>query len=215
MARKSGSNVALRKSEATRARILDAAAQILRKNGYSGTRLVDIAKLAGMQTGSLYYHFASREELVDALMDMGVRRAELAVTSKLNELPADTDFATRIRIAMKTHVMVVLEQENISSATIKLLWQVPPRIRRRQIETHRRYGVFWRELLREARKAGAIRSDVDLSIVRMAMIGALNWSADWYKQKGRASADQVANEISDFLLRGITSEPCSGSALKR
>ena len=51
------------KSQRTRARILDAAARVFRREGY-GARLSDIAAEAGIQTGSLYYHFDGRESLV-------------------------------------------------------------------------------------------------------------------------------------------------------
>jgi len=43
----------------TRRQILDAAAKLLRQNGYASTSLRDIAAATGMKAGSLYYHFAS------------------------------------------------------------------------------------------------------------------------------------------------------------
>jgi AcrR family transcriptional regulator len=62
----------LTKSELTRQRILDAAAKVFRSNGYSGARLSDIAALAGIQTGSMYYHFDSREALVEEVLHLGI-----------------------------------------------------------------------------------------------------------------------------------------------
>ena len=53
-----------RKSDITRQAILDSAARAFRLSGYSGARLSDIAAGAGMQAGSLYYHFDSREALL-------------------------------------------------------------------------------------------------------------------------------------------------------
>ncbi len=60
------------KSEQTRRRILDAAALVFSRRGFSGARLSDVAKVANMKAGSLYYHFASREELVAEVMTRGV-----------------------------------------------------------------------------------------------------------------------------------------------
>src|SRR5471030_1580798 len=81
---------ALRKSEITRQRILDAAARVFSEQGYSGTRLTDIAARAGMKAGSLYYHFDSRETLIDAVMQVGTRRTHTAALEKLRVLPAGT-----------------------------------------------------------------------------------------------------------------------------
>ena len=60
------------KSERTRQRILDAAAQVFKEQSYANARLADIAALAGMKTGSLYCHFASREELVAEILRLGI-----------------------------------------------------------------------------------------------------------------------------------------------
>ena len=62
----------LTKSERTRQRILDAAAKVFREQGYANARLADIAELADMQTGSLYYHFDGREDLVAEILRLGV-----------------------------------------------------------------------------------------------------------------------------------------------
>jgi AcrR family transcriptional regulator len=55
----------------TRRRILDAAAEVFSEQGY-GARLSDIAERAGMKTGSLYYHFDSREDLVAEVLRLGI-----------------------------------------------------------------------------------------------------------------------------------------------
>ena len=96
-------------------------------------------------------------------------------------MPADAGHLTRLQVAIETHLLSVLEQEDYTSASIKLIWQVPAGIRERQIADQRAYGALWRKLLEDARKGGAIRADVDLSVARMAIVGALNWAADWYK----------------------------------
>src|SRR5512143_805243 len=78
----------VRKSELTRGSILDAAALVVRRSGYSGTTLTDIAAEIGMKAGSLYYHFDSRESLVEAVMALGLARSRQAVEARLRELPA-------------------------------------------------------------------------------------------------------------------------------
>ena len=56
----------------TRRQILDAAAKLLRQNGYASTSLRDIAAATGMKAGSLYYHFASKEEIAETVMAEGI-----------------------------------------------------------------------------------------------------------------------------------------------
>lgn len=199
---RAGAATAPRKSEATRQRILDAAARVFRESGYSGTRLTDIAALADMKAGSLYYHFDSRETLVEEVMALGLRRTHSTVLARLDALPPGTSHVERLRTAIEAHLLTVLEQEDITSATIKLIWQVPPEIRERQLASQRAYGAVWRKLLQAAQEAGEIRADANLSVIRMAIMGALNWSADWYKPGG-ASAEQVSHDIAAMVLHGL------------
>lgn len=192
------------KAEATRQSIIEAAARIFRRDGYASARLADIAGEIGMKAGSLYYHFASREDLVEAVMAAGTRRTRAMVAHRLAELPANADHLTRIAAAIETHFVMVIAQEDIASATIKLIWEAPQPLRDKVLAEQRAYGGIWRELLVQARDAGAIRPDVDLSVVRMAIMGALNWAADWYKP-GRMSAEAVARDITTMILGGLGS----------
>jgi AcrR family transcriptional regulator len=55
------------KRERTRAKLLEAARQLVREKGYEGTTLEEVAKRAGMTTGAIYGNFKNREELFVAL----------------------------------------------------------------------------------------------------------------------------------------------------
>ncbi|MSW20533.1 MAG: TetR family transcriptional regulator [Actinobacteria bacterium] len=93
------------KSERTRTRILDAAAAVFSEQGY-GARLSDIARHAGIQTGSLYYHFSSREELVDE------RRLVLAVDELADSAAAEEQLPVhRPRGGATVVVVVRVERE--------------------------------------------------------------------------------------------------------
>jgi AcrR family transcriptional regulator len=191
------------KAEATRQSILEAAARIFRRDGYSAARLTDIASEIGMKAGSLYYHFGSREALVEAVMEVGTRRTHQAVLEALAALPPDAGALARLEAAIERHLIMVLAQEDIASATIKLIWQAPAPVREKVLTEQRAYGALWRRLLEEARAAGAIRADLDLSVTRMAIMGALNWSADWYRP-GRLTPEEIARDIAAMVIGGLS-----------
>src|SRR4051794_33335961 len=91
------------KSERTRQRILDAAANVFREHGYANARLSDIAELAGMQTGSLYYHFDGREDLVAEILRLGIQTAWDHVRHAVDALPDDTTALNRLACAIRAH----------------------------------------------------------------------------------------------------------------
>lgn len=195
-----------RKSDLTRQRILQAAARVFREHGYSGTRLTDIAEAADMKAGSLYYHFDSREALVEEVVLEGVRRAKDAVQDRLDSLPPGTTALQKLEAMIETHLTFVLSQGDITSASIQLIWQIPLEMRERTLVVQRAYGALWRRVLEAARDAGEIRSDTNLSAIRMSILGALNWAADWFHPAG-APPRQIARDIIAMVLYGLATRP--------
>ena len=68
-----------------RGRILDAAAVEFARSGYSATSVRDIAAAAGILPGSMYYHFASKEDLLAAVHAAGIQRIKERVLAAINE----------------------------------------------------------------------------------------------------------------------------------
>lgn len=190
------------KSAASRRRILDAAARTFREKGYAATTLNEIADAAGMRAASLYYHFDSKEELLNAVFDIGMRRVVEAVRTRVAALPPEAGVADKMRAAIGAHLEMLLEQGDYTSANIRIFGQVPKSVQRRQLPLREDYGMFWRGLLAEARDTGALREGVDVSLVRLLMMGALNWCTEWYDKK-RGPVVAVVEQACGLLLHGV------------
>ena len=68
---------------ASRKRILDVAAHLFREKGYAGVSLRSIASDADLKAGSIYYHFASKDDLVVEVLDQGIKRVHDAVAAAI------------------------------------------------------------------------------------------------------------------------------------
>ena len=191
-----------RKSGATRGRILDAAARTFRAKGYAGTTLNDIAAAAGMQAGSIYYHFASKEELLGEVLRIGIGRVFDAVRQSAAALAPDAPFEQRLCAAIGSHLAMLLKHGDYSSADIRIFGMVPDPVRRVHLRRRQAYGAWWRQLLAEGRERGAIRADLNPSLVRMLLLGAMNWSTEWYKP-ARGSIDAMAKTLCTLTLEGL------------
>lgn len=165
----------------TRERLLDAAAVVLNRNGYAGTRLLDIATIAGLQAPAIYYHFASRDELIAEVVQVGLRRVMAHVHGELDALPPDSSPMDRITTAVRAHLEIVLRDSEYASAAIRHAAQLPPGIRDVQLRDQRRYGTLWRGLVDSAREAGEVDPDLDAQAARMLVMGALNWAPEWWR----------------------------------
>lgn len=171
---------ALSKSEATRERILDATAEVLNTKGYAGTRLSDIASVAGVQATAVYYYFNSRDEVIGEAVQEGLRRVLASVESALAALPAGSSPFDRIEAAIEAHLQATLRDSKYGAVAIRLASSLPPEIREVQLVNERRYGVVWRTLISEAERAGQLNPALDERAARMFILGALNWAAEWW-----------------------------------
>lgn len=190
------------KSAATRRKILDAAARTFRDKGYAATTLNDIADAAEIRAASLYYYFRSKEDLLDAVFGIGMQRVVDAVRQRSAALPEGAPLAERIRVAIEAHLEMLLQQGDYTSANIRIFGQVPKSVQRKQLPLREDYAEFWRELLATAQKAGEVRADLDLGIMRMLIFGALNWCTEWHDPR-KGPVREIANHACQLVLNGI------------
>jgi TetR/AcrR family transcriptional regulator, cholesterol catabolism regulator len=165
------------KSARTRERILDAAAHVLSRKGYAGTRLSDVADQAEIQAPAIYYYFPSRDDLIEEVMWSGIAHMREHMTGVLAALPPDADPLDRIDAAVEAHLRYALEISDYTTASIRNAGQVPESIAIRYTAEASQYGDMWRKLLQEADNAGLLRADLDPMAARMLVLGALNWAA--------------------------------------
>jgi TetR/AcrR family transcriptional regulator, cholesterol catabolism regulator len=194
--------VAESKSALTRARILDAAARVLSANGYAGLRLTDVAAEAKIQAPAIYYYYASRDELVEEVMWVGIADMREHVVGALGELPDDTPPLDRLLAAVEAHLRHALEISDYTTASIRNAGQVPLSIRKRQILEEERYGEVWRKLVNDLAREGRIRPDLDLYIAQMLVLGALNWAVEWWNPR-RGSLEVVVANAQSFICHGV------------
>jgi AcrR family transcriptional regulator len=191
-----------RKSEQTRQRILDAAAKLFRQKGYSEATLERIAAAAGTKAGSLYYHFRSREHLVEQVLAVSMGRTEELVRQHLAALPDGASYRERIAVAVRTHVEHILLFDDYTVAFLKVIDEVPPRIRRRAADNTRAYGRLWSGLIGGAQAAGELRPDLDPSVTRMLLLGGVTWSLEWYKA-GKMTPAELAGHVITLFFEGM------------
>lgn len=194
--------VARPKSAVTRQRILDAAARTFSTKGYAGTTIMDIAKSAEMQGGSIYYYFESKDQILQEVLDVGITRVFSAVRLAISGLPAQALFRDRLKAAVVAHLTMLLQQGDYTSANIRVFEQAPPAVKLRNRKLREAYAEYWRRLLAEGQRSGDIRADADLTILRLLLLGAVNWSVNWYKQD-RMSIAELSYGFCDIVLKGV------------
>lgn len=192
----------LPKSHRTRERILDAAARVLSRKGYAGTRLQDVAAEAGLQAPAIYYYFGSRDALIAEVMYVGAHRVRGHVSDVLAALPEGTGAMDKILAAIEAHLRYELLISDYTTASVRNAGQVPVEVRERSAAEEAAYSHMWRDLFEAAIAADALRPDLDPNLARFLILGAMNWAAEWW-DPGHRTLDDLVKATQDLVLGGI------------
>lgn len=190
------------KSERTRERIVDATARVLVTRGYAGTRLSDIATIAEVQAPAIYYYFASREELVEEAVSVGLGRTRTLMGEALDAVPDTATPLERIRAAVAAHLTTLLTHSDHAAAAMRTVSQLPGEMRERQLAAHREYLDVWRGLLEDARASGEMNPALDPRVAVMVVMGALNWTAEWW-DPDQGPLDHVISTAQTIVENGL------------
>jgi len=185
-----------------RGELVRAAAQLFREKGFEGTTIRDIAGAVGMQSGSPFYHFANKHELLMAVMEEGLRlglERSRAVVDAEGLTPVE-----RFRRLVRAHYGILHETGSDFIPVMLYDWRsLPATYRRRIVELKDRYDALWQATLDALHAEG--RLGADARIARLMILGAINFSATWYRARPRGRAgvdlDTLAAETAALFLR--------------
>ncbi|MBK6866094.1 MAG: TetR family transcriptional regulator [Ideonella sp.] len=179
-----------------RQQLLKAAARLFRRKGFDATTTRDIAAAAGMTAGSPFYHFESKGALLHAVMDAGMRAA-LARQAAAIEPGADP--AATLRRLIRAHFDTLHGPGRDFIPVMLYEARALGRRQRAAIATLQRdYESAWEPVLEALAASGRLRADAGLA--RLLILGALNWSVQWFDAKKRASLDEVTDAAMALFL---------------
>ena len=194
------------KSARTQERIRAAAARVLSERGIATARLGDIAVAAGVQAPAIYYDYASREELIEDVIRLGQIGTETRVTQAIEDLDAATPALEKICVAVEAHLRALHELSDYTTAAVRNVGQMPTEMRDRMRADQRRYGRVWKRLFEEARDQGELRPGLDLRTAQLLVIGALNWTPEWWADS-TVSLDTLITTACELTRHGLAADP--------
>ncbi|USG62079.1 TetR/AcrR family transcriptional regulator [Sneathiella marina] len=177
------------RSDNRRQELMAAAAHLFNQRGYDATSMRDIAREAGMLAGSMYYHFPSKDDLIIATYEEGRR---LISNSVLVATEGVSDPWERLTLAAVAHMNTLFGGNNFSILLCADISRTSPTLRSRLIEIRDSYDNLFMDLIDDL----PLPESVDKGLLRLSLLGSLNWSSSWYRPGGQSPA-----QIGEFFVR--------------
>jgi len=186
--------------------IVEAAAWVFAKKGYSGAVVADIAFRAGIGKGTVYEYFSSKEDLFFAVFEWFQKKTESAATVGISalgggaaqRLMALNDSLMGLWDDIKEVYLLVMEFWAASSSS-----QMRQRFRSAFKKLYEDYRHIVSALIREGINRGEFHPDVKPESVAAALVGS--WDAlflqAWFDEDFDPAA--TAKDFLDTVLRGL------------
>lgn len=161
----------------------------------------DIAEAAELSPANLYNYFQGKHELLFFCQDSSLDRM-IAALEKARRIKESA--AARLRFVITSHLRCLLDEIEGSAAHL-LTNALPMRQQRYLVAKRDRYELGVRNLICSGMRTGEFVPG-DAALMARAILGALNWSVQWFRPDGEMTADEIAEKLADYLVRGLLSE---------
>ena len=148
----------------------------------------DIAVEAKMLAGSVYYHFASKDELLLAVYAAGVQALEVATTAAIAR---ETDPWQRLEALCRAHLETVLRDSDYAQVLIRVLPDDIPHIADRLRELRANHERHFRKIIADL----PLPPRTDRRSLRLMLMGSLNWAPFWFTPQGRDTPGVLARKF--------------------
>lgn len=180
---------------ARRQEILALAAELFWNKGYHAASMNDVAEAVGMRKASLYHHVRTKEELL----------YEMSVDSMHHMLDSAATFTgatplEQLRDIMVKHVQALLADRSKHATALTELRSLSKDERQHITDLRSRYDRMIDEAIRAVQLSTGRWPGVPSRLVRLAMLGMLNWTVFWFKPDGEETPTEIAETFSEIFL---------------
>lgn len=185
--------------DSARGKLLQTAAHLFRSKGYERTTVRDLASAVGIQSGSIFHHFKSKDEILRSVMEETIRYNTALMRASLAEA---TTLRERVLALIRCELQSIMGGTGEAMAVLVYEWRSLAEPSQQFIlELRDIYEQLWLNVLAEAKTAGYFQADP--FILRRFLTGALSWTNTWFRPEGPMSLDQLAEQALSLVLKEV------------
>ena len=183
----------------TKRKIFETAMKLFAEKGYEATSVEEITATVGVAKGTLYYHFSSKEEIYNFLIEEGMKLLQNSIAIKTEKL---TDPIAKLRAVLIIQLKVIMKYDEFITILLSQIWGIEPRH-----QYFRKYIYEYIDVIKSIIDEGISKNVIksgDSYLMASNIFGAI-CSVKMYKLKNNLEIDieRVAEEIIEYILKGM------------
>ena len=183
----------------TKRKIFETSMELFAKKGYDATSVEEITATVGVAKGTLYYHFSSKEEIFNFLIEEGMKLLKNSIDIKTAKLTKASD---KIKAIILIQIKVIVKYENLITIVLNQIWGNEQRNKFCQQYIFE-YVETIRKIIEEGMKNGEIVKG-DSEAIAIEIFG-LTCSSLLYKLKTEKEIDiqKLYNQYGNDIIKGL------------
>nr|WP_227519479.1 TetR/AcrR family transcriptional regulator [Marinobacter sp. ANT_B65] len=185
--------------DSARGRLLREAARLFRDKGYERTTVRDLAAAVGIQSGSLFHHFRTKEEILKAVMVETIRLNTAVMQAAMDAADSSRE---KLRALVSAELESINGQTGEAMAVLVYEWRSLSETSQAEVLKLRDiYEALWLDVLGSLKEEDALLADP--FVVRRMLTGALSWTVTWYRpERGGLTLDGLTDQVVAMLGLG-------------
>src|SRR5512132_1256409 len=182
--------------------IIDAAIRVFARTGFYNSRVSDIAREAGIASGTIYLYFKTKDEILVTLF----REKMAAFVAYLrSQIAPERDPIARLRRLVRLHFAVLESNPELAEVVQVELRQGHKFFRGASAHEISAYFELIASVLEEGVASGQIRRDLPVKVATKMLFGAMDQLAtSWVLGKRGYRLVDAADEVATIFLKGVT-----------
>ena len=186
-------------NRSVRDKVLAAAVQLFAEYGYHAATMRDIARIAGIQAASIYYHYVSKQALLVEIMETHMRQ----LNANMEYIVSKQDTVQqRLYEAISNHILLHTTYKSEFFIIDTEIRALEGENRRKILDLRDHYEDLFQKLLAEGIEKGILRR-TDVKVSSYAIIAMCTEVAQWFRPSGRLSVQQVIEIYSEMVTEGL------------
>ncbi|MBJ9984877.1 TetR/AcrR family transcriptional regulator [Acinetobacter sp. S40] len=183
--------------DSPRGRLLQGAAYLFYKQGYDKTTVRQLGEFIGIQSGSLFHHFKSKDDILATVMEQTIIY-NFARLKEAAERSADPE--QQLRHLIKAELVSITGDTGAAMAVLVHEWAALSKEKQAYIlKMRNEYEQVWLDVIEKLCVQGKVKHDA--FIWRRLMGGAISWTVTWYKPEGKISLDELTEMVLEMAVK--------------
>lgn len=179
-----------------RGRLLLGAAYLFHKQGYAKTTVRELAQFIGIQSGSLFHHFKTKDDILANVMEQTIIYNNACLE---RAIATSDDPELQLKELIKAELEAISGDTGSAMAVLVYEWfALSPENQKKLLKLRNDYERIWLNVIQVLHDQGKIKHDP--FIWRRLIGGAIAWTVTWYKPEGKLSLDQLTDIVWEMTL---------------